>query len=150
MSQTSQNPRYATALASLQVVQAAQVFDLTAEDYEFVTSNRIWISTDRSRARRCVEALVYGTLDYVGYPRFPAPAEFVAAAIATFVHPVNLMTACLIMEGAEFSEHIIAGVSTPLEAPALFAHVLQVRGCNQAHVDVAEMQVQLKFAAGGM
>src|SRR5690348_18200120 len=29
----------------------------------------------RSRARRCVEACVYGTLDFVGYPRFPAPVE---------------------------------------------------------------------------
>src|SRR5262245_64754050 len=28
-------------------------------------------ATDRSRARRCVEACVYGTLDFVGYPRFP-------------------------------------------------------------------------------
>src|SRR5438046_2261 len=35
-----------------------------------------WIATDRSRARRCVEACVYGTLDFVGYPRFPAPVEF--------------------------------------------------------------------------
>src|SRR5438094_5682408 len=27
------------------------------------TSNKVWIATDRSRARRCVEACVYGTLD---------------------------------------------------------------------------------------
>src|SRR5256885_160571 len=31
---------------------------------------------------RCVEACVYGTLDFVGYPRFPAPVEFIAAVIA--------------------------------------------------------------------
>src|SRR5207253_9435752 len=52
-----------------------------------------------SRARRCVEACVYGTLDFVGYPRFPAPVEFIAAVIAYYVHPVNIQTACLIMEG---------------------------------------------------
>src|SRR5438067_6813027 len=40
-------------------------------------------------ARRCVEACVYGTLDFVGYPRFPAPVEFIAAVIAYYVHPVN-------------------------------------------------------------
>src|SRR5687767_15185148 len=28
------------------------------------TSNKVWIATDRSRARRCVEACVYGTLDF--------------------------------------------------------------------------------------
>src|SRR5262249_43687418 len=54
-------------------------------------------ATDRSRARRCVEACVYGTLDFVGYPRFPAPVEFIAAVIAYYVHPVNIQTACLIM-----------------------------------------------------
>src|SRR4051794_41720182 len=31
----------------------------------------------------------YGTLDFVGYPRFPAPVEFIAAVIAYYVHPVN-------------------------------------------------------------
>src|SRR5699024_4069035 len=49
-----------------------------------------WIATDRSRARRCVEACVYGTLDFVGYPRFPAPVEFIAAVIAYYVHPVKV------------------------------------------------------------
>src|SRR5712692_8807392 len=47
------------------------VLDLTEDDFDFLTSNKVWIATDRSRARRCVEACVYGTLDFVGYPRFP-------------------------------------------------------------------------------
>src|SRR5262249_3460106 len=81
---------------------------------------RVWIATDRSRARRCVEACVYGTLDFVGYPRFPAPVEFIAAVIAYYVHPVNIQTACLIMEGAEFTENIINGVERPVKAAELF------------------------------
>src|SRR5258708_27455970 len=64
------------------------------DDFDFLTSNKVWIATDRSRARRCVEACVYGTLDFVGYPRFPAPVEFIAAVIAYYVHPVNIQTAC--------------------------------------------------------
>src|SRR5207247_7240029 len=79
---------------------ASAVLDLTEDDFDFLTSNKVWIATDRSRARRCVEACVYGTLDFVGYPRFPAPVEFIAAVIAYYVHPVNIQTACLIMEGA--------------------------------------------------
>src|SRR5207247_3548228 len=63
--------------------------DLTEDDFDFLTSNKVWIATDRSRARRCVEACVYGTLDFVGYPRFPAPVEFIAAVIAYYVHPVK-------------------------------------------------------------
>src|SRR5690348_11552422 len=81
----------------------------------------------RSRARRCVEACVYGTLDFVGYPRFPAPVEFIAAVIAYYVHPVNIQTACLIMEGAEFTENIINGVERPVKAAELFAFTLRVR-----------------------
>src|SRR5205807_2867184 len=80
-----------------------------------------------SRARRCVEACVYGTLDFVGYPRFPAPVEFIAAVIAYYVHPVNIQTACLIMEGAEFTENIINGVERPVKAAELFAFTLRVR-----------------------
>src|SRR5262249_57371235 len=57
---------------------------------------------------------IYGTLDFVGYPRFPAPVEFIAAVIAYYVHPVNIQTACLIMEGAEFTENIINGVERPV------------------------------------
>src|SRR5207247_1992548 len=75
--------------------EASAVLDLTEDDFDFLTSNKVWIATDRSRARRCVEACVYGTLDFVGYPRFPAPVEFIAAVIAYYVHPVNIQTACL-------------------------------------------------------
>src|SRR5262249_56351346 len=64
------------------LIQASAVLDLTEDDFDFLTSNKVWIATDRSRARRCVEACVYGTLDFVGYPRFPAPVEFIAAVIA--------------------------------------------------------------------
>src|SRR5438034_492566 len=101
---TEQSVRFQTALASIKLIQASAVLDLTEDDFDFLTSNKVWIATDRSRARRCVEACVYGTLDFVGYPRFHAPVEFIAAVIAYYVHPVNIQTACLIMEGAEFTE----------------------------------------------
>src|SRR5205807_1368967 len=97
---TEQSVRFQTALASIKLIQASAVLDLTEDDFDFLTSNKVWIATDRSRARRCVEACVYGTLDFVGYPRFPAPVEFIAAVIAYYVHPVNIQTACLIMEGS--------------------------------------------------
>src|SRR5205823_13839376 len=40
---------------------------------------------------------------------------------AYYVHPVNIQTACLIMEGAEFTENIINGVERPVKAAELFA-----------------------------
>src|SRR5262245_18438337 len=91
---TEQSVRFQTALASIKLIQASAVLDLTEDDFDFLTSNKVWIATDRSRARRCVEAYVSGTLDSVGYPRFPAPVEFIAAVFAFYVHPVNIQTAC--------------------------------------------------------
>src|SRR4051794_41295562 len=82
---TEQSVRFQTALASIKLIQASAVLDLTEDDFDFLTNNKVWIATDRSRARRCVEACVYGTLDFVGYPRFPAPVEFIAAVIAYYV-----------------------------------------------------------------
>src|SRR5205085_2762788 len=90
---TEQSVRFQTALASIKLIQASAVLDLTEDDFDFLTSNKVWIATDRSRARRCDEACVYGTLDFVGYPRFPAPVEFIASVIAYYVHPVNIQTA---------------------------------------------------------
>src|SRR5438034_4262547 len=66
---TEQSVRFQTALASIKLIQASAVLDLTEDDFDFLTSNKVWIATDRSRARRCVEACVYGTLDFVGYPQ---------------------------------------------------------------------------------
>src|SRR5690554_7040943 len=111
---TEQSVRFQTALASIKLIQASAVLDLTEDDFDFLTSNKVWIATDRSRARRCVEACVYGTLDFVGYPRFPAPVEFIAAVIAYYVHPVNIQTACLIMEGARSEERFSRNAETEL------------------------------------
>src|SRR5437667_12871750 len=98
---TEQSVRFQTALASIKLIQASAVLDLTEDDFDFLTSNKVWIATDRSRARRCVEACVDGTLDFVGYPRFPAPAALIAAAVASSARPVNVQPARLSMAGAE-------------------------------------------------
>src|SRR5690625_5435388 len=87
---TEQSVRFQIALASIKLIQASAVLDGTEDDFYFLTSNKVLIATDLSRARRCVEACVYCTLDFVGYPRFPAPVEFIAAVIAYYVHPVNI------------------------------------------------------------
>src|SRR5436309_15490648 len=94
---TEQSVRFQTALASIKLIHASDVLDLSEDDFDFLTSDKIWIATDRSRARRCVEAFVYATLDFVGYPRFPAPVEFISVVIAYYVHPVDIQSACLIM-----------------------------------------------------
>src|SRR3989442_13463877 len=122
---TEQGGRFQTALASIKLIEASAGLDLTEDDFDSLTSNKVWIATDRSRARRYVEACVYGTLGFGGYARCPAPVELIAAVIAYYVHPVNIQTACLIMEGVEFTENIINGLEGPVKAAELFAFTLR-------------------------
>src|SRR5260221_12197263 len=147
---TEQSVRFPTAGAAIELIQASAVLHLTEDDFDCLTSNKVWIATDRSRARRCVEACVYATLDFVGCPRFPAPVESIAAVIAYYVHPLNIQTACLIMEGAEFAETIINGVERPVKAAELFAFPLRVRAGNTDVLNDAEENVRQKLRAEGV
>src|SRR5260363_402911 len=117
---TEQSVSFQTALASIKLIQASAVLDLTEDDFDFLTSIKVWIATDRSRARRCVEACVYGTLDFVGYPRFPASVEF------------------------------IDGVERPVKAAELFAFTLRVRAGNTDVLTDAEENVRQKLRAEGV
>src|SRR5690625_2982597 len=147
---TEQYVLFQTAMASIKLIQTSDVLNLPEDDFDFLMSNQVWNATDRSRARRCVEAFVYGTLDFVGYPRFPAPAEFIAAVIAYYVHPGNIQTACLIMEGAAFTENIINGGERPVKAAELFAFTLRVRAGNTHVLTDAEENVRQKLRAEGV
>src|SRR5699024_11234264 len=71
------------------------------------------------------------------------------AVIAYYVHPVNIQTACLIMEGAEFTENIINGVERPVKAAELFAFTLRVRAGNTDVLTDAEENVRQKLRAEG-
>src|SRR5437764_179634 len=97
---TEQSVRFQTALASIKVISDFAVLDLTEYDFHYLISKKVWIATDRSRARLCVEVFVYGTLVFVVYPRCLAPVEFIAAVIAYYVHPVYMLTVSIIMECA--------------------------------------------------
>src|SRR5437773_11993796 len=97
---TEQSVRFQTALASIKLIQSSAVLDLTEDDFDFLMSNKVWIATDSSRARRCVKACVYGMLDFLVYPRFLVPVAFIAAVVDYYIHPVNSPTACLIFQGS--------------------------------------------------
>src|SRR2546430_1354837 len=64
--------RFQNALASIKLIQASAVLDLTEDDFDFLTSTNVWIAPDRSRSLRCGEACISGTQDLGGYLRFPA------------------------------------------------------------------------------
>src|SRR4051794_23836848 len=66
------------------------------------------------------------------------------------VQPDNIQTACLIMEGAEFTENIINGVERPVKAAELFAFTLRVRAGNTDVLTDAEENVRQKLRAEGV
>src|SRR5699024_12799682 len=74
---------------------------------------------------------------------------FIAAVIAYYVHPVNIQTACFIMEGAEFTENIINCVERPVKAAELFAFTLRVRAGNTDVLTDAEEDERQKLRAEG-
>src|SRR5262249_37695804 len=44
---TEQSVRFQTALASIKLIQASAVLDLTEDDFDFLTSNKVWIVMTR-------------------------------------------------------------------------------------------------------
>src|SRR5256885_558953 len=77
--------------------------------------------------------------------RFPAPVALTAVVVAYYVRPVTMQTACLIMEGAEFTENISNGVERPVKAAELFAFTLRVRAGNTDVLTDAEVNVRQNF-----
>lgn len=141
---------YTSTLYALKLVASDGLLDLTKDDYAFLTSERLWIALDRARARKCIEAVVYGSLDALGLPRFAVPAEMVAASIVYFVHPSNLRFACLVMEGCQFSENIINGIDRPLKASELFAHVLRCGAGHDRDVNAMFKHIQKRLKGVGV
>src|SRR5256885_983032 len=72
------------------------------------------------------------------------------AVIAYYVHPVNIQTACLIMEGAEFTENIINGVERPGRAVDLFDITLSVGAAKTDVLIDVEENVRQKLRAEGV
>src|SRR5690606_26703283 len=131
-------------------IQASAGWDLTEDDFDFLTSNKVWMATDRSRARPCVQARTYGTREHVGYPRLPAPDDFIASVSAYYLHPVNIQAACVSMDGAEFTENIINGVEPPVKAAEVLAFTLRVREGTTDVLTDAEETVRQKLRAEGV
>ena len=88
----------------------------------------MWLSSDRSTVRNTFDNMLFQSLDMLGLPRFILPVEFVAAAIVSFVHPVNFFTACLWSEshGSTTDEMALDGEYDRFSARQLFSVVCNV------------------------
>src|SRR2546430_8281834 len=92
---TEQSVGVHATLAYIKIIHASVVLDLNDDVFGFLTSNKVWRATERARARRCVEACVYGTHDFVRLRRLDALVVFIARVTAHYGHAVNIGAACL-------------------------------------------------------
>lgn len=67
---------------------------ITIEDYNLLRRETQWKNTERTRVMRTMDALVFGTTDILGLDRISLPAEYLAAIVAAYVHPVNRLVMC--------------------------------------------------------
>jgi hypothetical protein len=120
-------------------------FGVTDADIGLLQSDETWLGSDRLRATRVLDAVVHGSLDRLGLPRFNVSAEYIAAAIWLCVKPVNMMVACVWMaRGAASAEDEVAhGEALPVSPRELHALL-----CTLEKGDVAALEeFRAKFEA---
>ena len=132
--------RFRNSVAALKALAAEGYVDISDEDVAFLNSERVWTASDRNRARRCIEAFSYGAIDLMGLPRFPLPAEFVAAVIVKHVHAINWQTSCVVMSGVEWAEDVGLERERPLKPETLFSHVLRIAAGDVTYLDHIEQK----------
>jgi len=84
-------------------------------DFSKTTGTAPWLASDRQVVRNTLDALLHGAMDAIGVPRFEVSAEYVAAALAMFVAPVNLQVACRWMESARPIDALSSSTDTAAE-----------------------------------
>lgn len=141
---------FAPALACVKMMAEHGIhMDITAEDFEFLTGPNLWLYTEQTRARQCIESAAYGGLDVIGFPRFPLPAEFVAAVIFHFVHPCNRLAACRLMETLTTVTNCINGVDKQVNARQMFALVCGLAADNNSQLYAAEAIARVRYPITG-
>lgn len=121
-------------------------------DFKLTTGSVPWLAADRQRVRNTLDAVLHGAMDATGQPRFEVSAEYVAAALAMFVAPVNLQVACRWMESARPVDDLAASSDTsasPLTAQQMHALCILALGDDAALAafrDKFEKRVNLSIA----
>lgn len=72
--------------------------NVSPADVKLVRGDIPWMGNQRSLVVNVLESYMFSALDCLGIMRYTVPAEYIAAAIATLVHPTNIAVACVWME----------------------------------------------------
>lgn len=106
---------------------------ISVDDFNKVISDTPWLGSERNRVTTALNTLLSGVLDAAGVARFNLPAEWVAAAIAVFVSPINIQLACRYVERPATVADLGRGVDEPdrCTAQQLFALIVSFHGSNE-------------------
>ena len=69
--------------------QILEDLGILPDELELVKQDISWTGNNRVSVTRTIDSLMYGTMDCLGLPRFEVPAEYIAAAIVQFCHPID-------------------------------------------------------------
>lgn len=133
-----------TALRRTGLLAALDQLGVPKPDLELLTGKAIWLSPDRYRVRRVLEACMFSSLDLLGLQRFEFSAHWIATWIALMVAPANHLTACAWYSGAQSADAVqMDPESVPLaegmDARQIFELVRQAVVCMEMeHTGFAE------------
>ncbi len=120
------------ALASGTATGPLESLGLLPNELDLVTGDVPWKASQRNIVSKTLHTLMYSTQDALGLQRFDVCAEYVAASIAMFVSPSNIMVACIWMEADLLTATAIGNPNlesvnrNPIGGPQLFSLCLQM------------------------
>ncbi len=120
------------ALANGMASGALETLGILPDQLNLVTGHIPWKINERNIIVRTLDLLMFGTMDILSLPRFEVPAEYVAATIAMFVSPSNIMVSCRWMESGQPAADFLGNPAASTQntsytnASQLFALVIQL------------------------
>jgi len=84
---------------------------MSDDDYDLFTGSGVWQRQDQGSIESISSNIITGVMDMVGIQRIEVSAEYIAAVIAMFVHPVNYFTACSWLARNYSNEDLASGNS---------------------------------------
>lgn len=122
----------------LNEISVLQTLGITQTAFEVLSGPIPWVGGQLHSNRQTLDTLIYGSLEIGGIDRFPLPAEFIAANIAHYISPCNIMQACKMVEGPRSmvdlaTENIEA---ERMSASQLFAIVMQIKTIDMSNFKV--------------
>lgn len=126
------------ALGVMRIISQSEMhaqLGVTPSEMALISGGQPWVAGDRIAVRRVMDTLIYGTMDTAGLPHFELSAEYVAAHIVGYVHPVNYMAACAWLQRVVDADQLVAEKKGTDNISARRLHAFCVKMLDAEEVD---------------